>query len=232
MAQIFHPSMNHVAKATVFGAVFFVGIVGYCGTMLDHSPYVTDQGIVRNQPVPFSHLHHVGGLGIDCRYCHTSVEDSHFAGYPPTKTCMTCHSKIWTDAPILQPVRSSWIEDRPIAWKRVQSLADYVYFNHSIHIAKGVGCETCHGRVDRMPLMYQANSLQMEWCLNCHRHPDEYLRPAGEDVFSMEYTQPTAANPVEYDGKQFTSQEELGTQLVNDYHVKLGQLTNCYICHR
>jgi hypothetical protein len=231
MAQIFHPSMNHVAKATVFGAVFFIGIAGYAATMLDHSPYTTDAGIVRNQPVPFSHLHHVGGLGLDCRYCHTSVEDSHFAGFPPTKTCMTCHSKIWTNAPMLQPVRSSFIEDRPIAWQRVHNLADFVYFNHSTHIAKGVGCATCHGQVDRMPLMYQANSLQMEWCLNCHRDPSQFLRPK-DKVFDMEYTVPTGGNPVNYDGKDYTSQDDLGEQLLNDYHVKVGQLTNCYICHR
>src|SRR5271170_4629238 len=238
MAQIFHPSMNTVAKGSIFGAVFILGFLGYVVSAYDRSDWHTGADEAREQPVPFSHEHHVGGLGLDCRYCHTSVENSHFAGFPPTKTCMTCHSKIWTNAPMLQPVRSSWIENRPIAWERVHNLADFVYFNHSIHIAKGVGCATCHGQVDRMPLMYQANSLQMEWCLNCHRNPAQYLRPK-DKVFDMEYAPPTGGNPVDYADpdnpgktKPYFSQEDLGEQLLSDYHVKVGQLTNCYICHR
>jgi hypothetical protein len=218
MAQIFHPSMNHVAKGSIFGGIFVLGVLGYVATVLGVSPYTTDQGIFRGQPVPFSHLHHVGGLGIDCRFCHSSVETSHFAGFPPTKTCMTCHSKVWTDAPMLQPVRSSWIENRPISWNRVHNLADYVYFNHSIHVAKGVGCTTCHGQVDKMPLMYQNASLQMQWCLDCHRNPEKYLRPK-DQVFSVKWQPPA-------------NQEDVGMQLLKQNKIKVGQLTNCYICHR
>src|SRR5437762_13516536 len=133
MPQIFHPSMNHFAKATIFGAVFLIAIAAWVGGAIDRSPYVTEAGVIREQPVPFSHEHHVNGLGIDCRYCHTSVTDSGFAGIPPTKTCMTCHSMIWTSAEMLQPVRDSWNQDKPIRWTRVHELPDYVYFNHSIH---------------------------------------------------------------------------------------------------
>src|SRR6185437_5334231 len=155
MSQIFHPAMNTFAKASIFGAIFILGFLAWVMYDVTKSSYLTNEGIARNQPVPFSHEHHVSGLGIDCRYCHTSVEQSSFAGIPPTKTCMTCHSQIWTNAQILQPVRDSWAKSEPIRWTRVNDLPDYVYFNHSIHIAKGVGCVTCHGQVDQMPLMYQ-----------------------------------------------------------------------------
>ena len=131
----------------------------------------------REQPIPFSHAHHVGGLGIDCRYCHTSVETSSFAGIPPTKTCMNCHSQIWSTSPTLEPVRESFRTGVSIQWTRVNDLPDYVYFNHSIHVNKGIGCESCHGRVDRMPLTWQENSLQMDWCLDCHRDPGKHIRP-------------------------------------------------------
>jgi hypothetical protein len=210
--------MNTVAKATIFGGVFIVGLLGYVVSVIDRSPYETDQGIVRQQVVPFSHEHHVRGMGLDCRFCHTSVENSHFAGLPPTKICMTCHSKIWTDAPMLEPIRASWRENRPLSWTRVHNLPDFVYFNHSIHIAKGVGCATCHGQVDQMPLMFQYSSLQMQWCLDCHRDPAQYLRPK-DQVFNMSYEAPP-------------DQHALGEKLVAEEHVKVGQLTNCYICHR
>jgi hypothetical protein len=218
MAQVFHPSMNTVARATIFGAVFIVGTLGYIVSVVDRSPYQTDEGIARNQPVPFSHEHHVRGLGLDCRFCHTSVESSHFAGIPPTKICMTCHSKIWTDAPLLEPVRASWRENKPLSWTRVHNLPDFVYFNHSIHIAKGVGCATCHGPIDHMPLTAQFASLQMRWCLDCHRDPAQYLRPK-DQVFNMNYEMPS-------------NQHEIGEGLVKTENIKVGQLTNCYICHR
>jgi hypothetical protein len=218
MAQIFHPSMNTVAKATIFGAVFLLGGLGWVGYTVEKSPYNTDAGIARNQPVPFSHEHHVRGLGIDCRYCHTSVEDSHFAGLPPTKTCMTCHSQIWSNAEMLRPVRQSWATNQPIQWSRVHNLPDFVYFNHSVHVNKGVGCSTCHGEVDRMPLMWQQASLQMAWCLECHRAPEQFLRPR-DQVFNMNWKAPS-------------NQLEEGRKLVEKYDVKTGQLTNCSICHR
>ena len=218
MAQIFHPSMNTVAKATIFGAVFLLGGLGWVGYTVEKSPYNTDAGIPRNQPVPFSHEHHVRGLGIDCRYCHTSVEDSSFAGIPPTKTCMTCHSQIWSNAEMLRPVRQSWASNQPIQWSRVHNLPDFVYFNHSVHVNKGVGCSTCHGEVDRMPLMWQQASLQMAWCLDCHRAPEQFLRPR-DQVFNMHWTAPS-------------NQLEEGRKLVEKYGVKTGELTNCSICHR
>ena len=218
MSQIFHPSMNTIAKGTIFGAVFIVGALAAVGSAIDRSPYSTNAGVVRDQPVPFSHEHHVSGLGIDCRYCHTSVEQSSFAGLPPTKTCMTCHSQIWTSAPMLEPVRESWRTQRPLVWTRVNNVPDFVYFNHGIHVAKGIGCNSCHGPVDQMPLMYQAKSLQMEWCLECHRAPEKYIRPK-DQVFNMRYEPP---------GDQMA----LGSKLVKDYHVHKEQLTNCWICHR
>jgi len=218
MSQIFHPAMNTFAKASIFGAIFILGFLAWVMYDVTKSSYLTNEGIARNQPVPFSHEHHVSGLGIDCRYCHTSVEQSSFAGIPPTKTCMTCHSQIWTNAQILQPVRDSWAKSEPIRWTRVNDLPDYVYFNHSIHIAKGVGCVTCHGQVDQMPLMYQAKSLQMEWCLQCHREPEQFLRPR-DQVFNMKYQAPA-------------DQLALGKQLVDTYHIHKEQLTNCAICHR
>ncbi len=219
MSQIFHPAMNSVAKASIFGAVFVIAGLSWVAAGITRSPYITNAGLARaDQPVPFSHEHHVSGLGIDCRYCHTSVQESSFAGIPPTKTCMTCHSQIWTNAEMLQPVRDSWNTSTPLRWARVNDLPDYVYFNHSIHIAKGVGCNTCHGQVDQMPLMYQAASLQMEWCLGCHREPERYLRPR-DQVFNMKYQPPR-------------DQYALGSKLVEEYHVHKEQLTNCSVCHR
>jgi hypothetical protein len=186
---------------------------------VENSSYVTGQQIMLEQPIPFSHEHHVGGLGIDCRYCHTSVADSSFAGLPPTKTCMTCHSQIWTNAPMLEPVRESWRTGVPIRWQRVNTVPQYVYFDHSIHIQKGVGCATCHGKVNEMPLMQQNASLQMSWCLNCHRKPEQFLRPR-EEVFSMNYQPPD-------------DQLALGKELCDRYHVRSSQaLTDCYTCHR
>jgi hypothetical protein len=218
MAQIFHPSMNTLARASIFGAVFVVALVGWIVWQVNRSPYVTQVGTARDQPVPFSHEHHVSGLGMDCRYCHSTVESSAFAGIPATKVCMTCHSQVWTDAAMLKPVRDSWATDAPLRWTRVHDLPDYVYFNHSIHVAKGVGCNTCHGQVDQMPLTYKAASLQMDWCLSCHREPDRFVRPK-DQVFNMKYLPPG-------------NQVELGKKLVADYHIRTDQLTNCAICHR
>src|SRR4029077_19142589 len=155
---------------------------------------------------PFSHEHHVAQLGIDCRYCHTSVETSAFAGMPPTATCMNCHKQIWTNTALLEPVRTSFSTNQPLRWSRVHDLPDFVYFNHSIHVAKGVGCATCHGRVDGMPLLFQNASLQMEWCLDCHRNPAKYIRPK-DQVFNLAW-QPPADRP------------NLGSRLVREYHVQ------------
>lgn len=169
-----------------------------------------------SQPVPFSHEHHVRGLGIDCRYCHTTVEVSAFAGIPPTETCMTCHSQIWTDAEMLEPVRQSYQNNVPLTWNRVYDLPGFVYFNHSIHVSKGIGCSTCHGQVDSMPLMWRVTPLTMAWCLECHRAPERYVRPR-EAVFSMSYRPPA-------------NQLELGRKLIGEYNIR--KLTDCYTCHR
>jgi len=217
MAQIFHPSTNTIAKVSIFGGVFILAGVAALIMVFVRSSYATGVGVFVEQPVPFSHEHHVSGLGIDCRYCHTSVEKSSFAGIPPTETCMTCHSQIWTNAQVLEPVRVSFRTNQPIEWVRVHNLPDFVHFNHSIHVAKGVGCETCHGRVDQMALTYKANTLYMEWCLDCHRHPENYIRPV-EEIYTMGY------QPQE-------DQVALGRELVKAYNIQVKQLTNCSVCH-
>jgi len=232
MSQIFHRSTNTLSRATIFGAVFVIAALGWVAMEIQRSPYVTYAGVRKAQPVPFSHQHHVTGLGIDCRYCHTSVETSSFAGIPPTKTCMNCHSQIWTNAQLLEPVRASYKSGESLQWTRVNQLPDFVYFNHSIHINKGVGCNTCHGPVDLMPLMYQQESLQMEWCLDCHRNAQNHLRPR-DQVFNMRYHPPTGATPVVVDGKSYTDQAELGAALIKKYNVRSVQdITNCSTCHR
>jgi hypothetical protein len=217
MPQIFHRSANALSRFTIFGSVFLVAGIAYVATEVNRSPYFTRANVVREQPVAFSHRHHSGQLGIDCRYCHTSVEEGAFAGIPPTKTCMTCHSQIWTNAPILEPIRESYRTDRSVEWTRVHDLPDFVYFNHSIHVKKGVACETCHGRVDEMPLMYQASTLHMEWCLECHRNPEKYVRPR-EAVFQFGWEPPAAERAA------------LGRRLVEEYHI--NSRTDCYACHR
>lgn len=216
MAQVFSRSANSIARGSLLVVVALVPAIAALLYAWNGSSYNTGQEVVRAQPVPFSHKHHVSGLGIDCRYCHTMVEHSASAGIPPTHTCMTCHSGVWVDAPMLEPVRQSYREDRPIEWNRVYDLPDFVYFNHSIHVHKGVGCATCHGRVDQMPLMWQATTLQMGWCLDCHRNPQRYVRPR-EEIFNMAWRPPG-------------DQEELGRQLVEDYEIK--SLDHCYACHR
>jgi hypothetical protein len=216
MPQIFHRSTNTFSKVSIYGAVFFIAFLGWLFSAFSRSSWATQAGVARDQPVPFSHAHHVGEVGIDCRYCHTSVETSGFANIPPTKTCMNCHTQIWNTSPTLEPVRESFRTDRSIPWTRVHDLPDFAYFNHSIHINKGVGCETCHGRIDTMPLTFQKASLQMEWCLDCHRHPEQYVRPR-EAVFQMGYQPPV-------------DQETLGRQLVKEY--KIQSLTSCSTCHR
>jgi formamidopyrimidine-DNA glycosylase len=214
--QIFHRSTNTISRATIYGAVFLVSALLWALLELQRSPYITYAKVVRPQPVPFSHQHHVGGLGIDCRYCHTSVEKSSFAGIPPTKTCMNCHSQIWTGAPLLEPVRESFRTGKSLVWTRVNDLPDFVYFDHSIHVSKGVGCTTCHGPIAEMPLTWRAGTLYMQWCLECHREPEKYVRPKSE-VFNPYYEPPK-------------NQLELGRRLVKEY--KIQSLQNCSTCHR
>ncbi len=232
MAQIFHPSTNTISRVSIFGAVFILAAMGGLVFELQRSSYVTEVGVARDQPVPFSHKHHVAGLGLDCRYCHTSVETSNFAGVPPTKTCMNCHSQVWNESPTLEPVRASVRNDASLEWVRVNDLADFVFFNHSIHVAKGLGCQTCHGPVDQMPLTWREKTLHMEWCLECHRQPEKFLRPA-EQVFNMAYEPPSGRGPVAWNGREFVTQASLGEALKTQYGIRNARLlTSCSTCHR
>jgi len=215
MGQVFHRSANTLSRLSIFGAVFVVAALLWVSATVARSPYLTDVGVPTEQPVPFSHKHHVQGLGLDCRYCHTSVETSSFAGIPPTETCMTCHSQIWSESELLAPVRASYETGRPLAWNRVHDLPDYVYFNHSIHVRKGVACVSCHGQVAEMPLVWKAQTLHMDWCLSCHRFPEKFIGPASE-VF----------NPSPIDAALSVS----GEDLVREYKVQ--KMTNCSTCHR
>lgn len=216
MPQIFNRSANTLSKLSLAGLLMFVAGLILTAMIIGRSSYATRAQEYIEQPVQFSHRHHVLDDGIDCRYCHTSVETSPFAGIPPTKTCMNCHSQIWATAPILEPVRTSFRDDTPLRWIRVHDLPDFVYFNHSVHVKKGMGCETCHGRIDEMPLTLQQNTLQMDWCLNCHRNPENYVRPRSE-VYTMGYKPPVP-------------QSVIGPQLVKEYGIRGN--TSCSTCHR
>ena len=216
MPQVFHHSTNLISRLSIYGAFVLILIGGFVPWLVDRSPYVTQQDVPRDQPVPFSHRHHANELGIDCRYCHTSVEKSSFAGLPPTETCMTCHSQIWKNSPMLEPVRASFRDDRSIEWVRVNALPEFVYFDHGIHVAKGIGCTTCHGPIGSMTLTWAAAELKMGWCLDCHRNPEKYVRPK-EEVFSISYRPPA-------------NQRELGRRLVKEYGI--SSLQDCVTCHR
>jgi hypothetical protein len=216
MAQIFHRSTNTISRVSVFGGIGIIVVLVATLAAINRSSYVTEVGVARSQPVQFSHKHHVSDDGIDCRYCHTSVEESSFAGIPSTKICMNCHTQIWAESPILEPVRESFRTGKSLEWTRVHNLPGFVYFDHSIHVHKGVGCTTCHGRVDQMPLMWRENTLYMEWCLECHRNPERFVRPR-DQVFNMDWQPPS-------------DQIVLGQKLVQQY--KIESLTSCSVCHR
>lgn len=212
MAQVFHPLANALARTTIYGAVFIA--LGLLATIyaVSTSDYATQAHVVRAQPVEFSHQHHVGGLGIDCRYCHSTVETSAFAGMPATEVCMGCHSQIWSDSPKLAAVRESFKTGKPLAWTRVTDVPDFVHFDHSIHVTKGIGCAECHGPVDRMPMMWREHSLQMKWCLDCHWSPEGHVRPRS-DVFQMQVVKPSEGQ----------------AELVEKYRLKAP--THCSACH-
>jgi hypothetical protein len=222
MPQIFHHSTNTLARVTIFGSVFILAAAVWALAEVNRSSWNTGAFVNREQPVQFSHKHHVGDDGIDCRYCHTTVEKAASAGIPPTKTCMNCHTQIWADSPYLEPVRKSWQSGQPIKWTRVHDLPDYVYFNHSIHVNKGVGCSTCHGQVDNMALTYQYSSLQMEWCLSCHRNPERFVRPK-DKVFDMSWRQENKSGQEIVEGKELVAQNRI---------QKPNVLTSCSTCHR
>jgi Cytochrome c7 and related cytochrome c len=205
--------MNAVLIATASGFLFLLLLIWVVPVM----GYNTQERLIPQQPVPFSHKHHVSGLGLDCRYCHTTVEISQNAGLPATEICMTCHSQIWTNAAILAPVRESFADGQSLRWTAVYTLPDYVYFDHSIHIAKGIGCTECHGPIGDMPLTRKAATLYMGWCLSCHRDPAAHLRPL-DQVFNPDWHR-TAGTPS-------------GEELMADYHIQPETLTDCSVCHR
>lgn len=218
MAQLFPKSANYLAPASIAALVLVAG--GAVGSLLalDYAGFNQRRGETVEQPVPFSHEHHVAGLGIDCRYCHTAVEKSASAGVPPTSTCYNCHKIVWNEAPMLEPVRSSYRTGKPIEWNKVHDLPDFTYFNHSIHVAKGMGCATCHGPVHEMRLMRSAQPLQMRWCLECHRNPEKFIRPK-EEIYNMTW--------------KAKDQETLGRELVEKYKVRPpAEITSCGTCHR
>ena len=219
MAQFFKKSANNIARISMLLAVVLAGAAGFAYTIIARSSYLTGRYVEKQQPVQFSHKHHVGDDGIDCRYCHQTVETTASAGMPSTQTCMNCHSQLWADSPYLEPVRASFRENKPIEWERVHDLPEYTYFNHSIHVAKGVGCSTCHGPIDNMPAVYQENTLQMEWCIACHRAPEKFIRPKKE-IYNMQWS----------DGDIDTAVRE---KLKADYMIRSKEMmTSCSTCHR
>ncbi len=229
MPQLFHRSTNTLARLSIVITVLLLGGGLWLLLELNRSPFVTQAFVAREQPVQFSHKHHVGDDGIDCRYCHTTVETAASAGMPATKTCMNCHSQLFANSPYLEIVRDSWRDDnKPIKWTRVHDLPDFAYFNHSIHVYKGVGCATCHGRVDLMPLMWNVSSLQMEWCIECHRNPEKALRPRDE-ITNMEW--PENADKQKY--PHGWDQTKEGVRLAREYKIQpTDVLTSCSTCHR
>jgi len=218
MAQVFPEQSNAIARSSIILAIVGLGVLSAAAAALYRSPAVTQVRIAKEQPIPFSHERHVAGNGLDCRYCHTAVEESNSAGIPATETCMTCHSQIATYSELLEPVRQSYATGERLEWNQVHNLAQHVYFNHSIHVQKGVGCETCHGQVEQMPLVWRAEVMTMEWCLECHRNPAQFIRPI-EEIYTVGWQPPEP-------------QSVLGPQLVEAYHIDTEGLTNCSVCHR
>lgn len=219
MPPIFPPRSNLIARLSIPVLLILVAVIGGILIWYTHSSAFNHVGVKIDQPVPFPHNLHVSGLGLNCRYCHDAVDKSSFADLPPTETCMTCHSQVATTSPNLQPVRDSWKTGKPIQWNRVNQLPDYVYFDHHIHINKGIGCESCHGRVDQMTTNVKANTFYMTFCIHCHKNPAEYIRPV-DQVYTMGY-------------KPSQDQATLGPQLVQEYNIlPTRQLLNCSICHR
>lgn len=217
MQPLFTPRANLLARASLVAALILLFGVACFAYAYTRSSYFTGVGVAPAQPIPFSHHHHVAGLGIDCRFCHPEVEYSAHAGMPTTSTCLKCHSQVWLDAPMLQPLHESLRDGKPIRWTRVHDLPDFTYFNHSIHVAKGVACETCHGRVDQMRLAYKSEPLFMKWCLECHRDPASFVRP------------PDAVLELGWSADADTAH---GRALLEQNGIKMEGLTNCSTCHR
>jgi len=216
MPQVFNAKSNVLARATFLIAGLLLLVIILAGMYM--TPYTHRTGIALDQPAPFSHKHHAKELGIDCRYCHTGVEEAPYAGIPATEVCMTCHSQIWTNSPLLLPVQESYLKNIPLRWNKVNKVPDFVYFDHSIHIDRGVSCFTCHGDVTEMNLTFKTNAFEMLYCLDCHRNPEEFLRPTDE-VFNANYEMPP-------------NQEDLSRQLMEKHAIDTKQIENCWVCHR
>jgi hypothetical protein len=221
MPQIFKPSADTWLRLTFLLVFVLVCGGGLMATGFARSSYLTRVGWPVDQPVPFSHKHHAGDLGIDCRYCHADVERGRYAGLPGTHVCMTCHSQLWTGAPMLAPVRASLAKDTPIAWKRVSALPGYVYFDHHIHISRGVPCVECHGRIDKMPLTWRAKPFQMRFCIDCHRNPAPRLRPV-DQVTRMDWS----------GWDKVPAHRDFGERAMKRFHIQPAKLTDCDVCHR
>lgn len=256
MPQIFRPGANTIAKVSLLAFATTPIIAIYGGSWFSNSPYNTKVEAPLDQPVPFSHRHHAWELGIDCRYCHVSVEKSSFAGIPPTETCMSCHSQIWTNSPLLEPVRKSYETGEPIkfqsdgsmGWLKVNKVPEFVYFNHSIHVNRGINCNTCHGPVQKMHITFKGNQFQMRWCLECHRNPEKYvykddknpsLSPA-QQVFNLYEKQQTGEELSAREKRILSGKEQLSTdpkdieeghKLLREAGVKKDQLADCSVCH-
>lgn len=217
-SQIFRPGINTISRVSIFvGALILVQLILIL-IVFFRSNYWRQVNVPIQQPIPFSHQIHAGVIGTDCRYCHTSVAVSSFANIPPTETCVTCHSQVKQNSVYIQPVWQSLQTGESIEWIRVHDLPGFVYFNHSIHVNKGIGCSNCHGRIDQMPVVWKEQALFMGWCLDCHRQPEQYIRPV-EEVYNMEWVAPP-------------NQLEMGRELVQQYNIDVDRLSNCYICHR
>lgn len=255
MAQLFKPSANTAARGSILALGAAPLVLFYAGSTISRSPYNTKQGVPINQPVPFSHKHHVKELGIDCRFCHPSVEKSPTAGIPAVETCMTCHSQIWTNSPLLDPVRKAYENGTPIqfkngdkGWNVVNKVPEFVYFNHSIHVNRGVSCNQCHGPIQEMQITYKGKPFAMAWCLECHRAPEKfiYADPNRKDLSALEqvfelYRKIQNEEPLthrEHDiatgGMGQRGADELldEKQLEELYKLKKKQLEDCWTCHR
>jgi len=251
MAQIFKPGANTVARVALWSIALIPFTVGPAIAALSRSPANTKVDVPKDQPVPFSHEHHAWQLGIDCRYCHTSVEKSPYAGLPATEICMSCHSQIWTNSPLLEPIRQSYETGTPIKWNLVNKVPQFVFFNHSIHVDRGINCDVCHGPVQNMDITWKGNSFQMAWCLQCHRAPERYLYtdPSHKELsprqqvfnlyWKLQEFGTAKLDPREkellggdYGGSDHPDDVAAGKQLVNDYGVKVQQLADCSVCHR
>lgn len=247
MAQLFKPAANTLALASIYVGAATPVLLLVLGSIITRSPWGTKATVPLDQPVPFSHKHHAWELGIDCRYCHSSVEKTAQAGIPSTQVCMSCHSQIWTNSPMLDPVRTSYAKNEPLRWNKVNNVPQFVYFDHSIHVARGINCNNCHGAVQKMHITWKGKYFSMQWCLECHRQPQNYLykpedgakepRQAAFDLYGK-IIQGEKLNEVERNLAQGGEQKltaglvPSGIEHMKAMGVKTEQLADCWTCHR